>query len=288
MTDKPNVFASSDCGTAIGPIPVFDSTPIIGFTNEVPSNIIRGILTCGADVPGISLRPAWYKMIGTGGTVTASTCPETSSDSDSISTVKGGTSIAVFDGNCNTNLKCVESQRAQCDDGMSVTWSTETGNVYYIMVFSSDVTSPFVLTVQPTPINDSCPQASGPLTIGSVEYGSTRSASLVDLGGVTGCSSVSGLRRGVWYTVFGRGTTLRASTCHHVTSIDARVVVFSTSVEFDATYEEKCGNLSCVSTESSCSVTWLALKAEEYLLFVGGSPGIGGNFGLEVVEAPRG
>ena len=85
----------------------------------------------------------WFKVIGTGGSLVATTCAG--------SVVPWDSQIIVFDGDCNS-LSCVNdnddmSASFPCDYASSVPFSSTAGTTYYILVFGDSSDSAFSFTV---------------------------------------------------------------------------------------------------------------------------------------------
>jgi len=82
----------------------------------------------------------WYTVIGTGNTITASLCDPG---------MPGLNNIAVYSGPCEA-LSCLTSNSGYCGDQSQVSWCSQAGAEYQIVVDGAD----FVLTV--TEANDAC------------------------------------------------------------------------------------------------------------------------------------
>jgi len=121
------------CLSAHGPIPVGSSVhgEIDMFTKSNPDDYE----TCDAvlnDRPGL-----WYKILGTGKSVTAFTCSE-------FSLIP--TQMSVLTGSCG-NLTCIKGRRDNCGKHAWATFPTVLGQEYYIHVMGVRVDGEFVLTV---------------------------------------------------------------------------------------------------------------------------------------------
>jgi hypothetical protein len=232
---------------------------VLGSTDNILSAAVPSCSVAPADGPGV-----WYLVVGTGRSMTVSTCLS----SDDIFTT-----ITIFTGECNDFLGCVETVESPCGTHHSLTWTAERGAEYYVLVQSQDSAGsggPFVLHAEETTTNDLCENAIGPLGAdGSLTYGSTRSATADPLFSTS---------PGLWYSVLGTGTELVASTCSEFTG-------FSTSL---AVYQggDACESLTAVVTTESlgdCSTrSWISEEDEVYyVLLAGALPEDFGNFALE-------
>lgn len=103
------------CEDAVGPLPV--PSTVMGTT---VGTSIDSAPTC---VTSISAPGVWYTVIGTGNTMTASTCTGTSYDSK----------LNVYCGPCN-NLACVNGNDDSCGLQSQLSWCSQTGAVYRILV----------------------------------------------------------------------------------------------------------------------------------------------------------
>lgn len=88
----------------------------------------------------------WYTVIGTGGVLNVNTC-----DSDTNSETPLDTTVSVFDGNCG-ELRCIDSRDDTCGFFSSVTWSSEVGVEYKVLVYGfATNTGSFSLTLDDLP-----------------------------------------------------------------------------------------------------------------------------------------
>jgi hypothetical protein len=312
-SSPPAPILNGDCSTAVE---VFaDGTSILGILRDDTGagEVLReeSGVSCASGTTD-SVPTVWYKLIGTGNILTVSTCH--SSTTSSIA------SLLVLVGDCETttttatttgqSLACVgPTVAAQCGDhGMSLTWQSDAGLEYYIVVVvrppslaEREDSGNFVLTVEETAPNDDCEGALGPLNAldGSLTFGSTRSSRVVsnmeittttglcgdDDGATT--TNTSSNSRGTWYSLWGTGEEHTVSTCNRFTNFDTQIFVFS---------GDDCSSLTCVGTSSSSSstdssnsstcsstISWLASKAEFYRILVTGKDrNQYGTFGLEI------
>lgn len=121
--------SNDDCGGAIS---VAVGSLTVGST--VGANV-DGLPTCGTSItaPGV-----WYRVTGTGSTMTATTCTTAPSYD---------TKLSVFCGDCGT-LTCVGGNDDDCGLLSTVSWCSQAGADYLVLVhgFSSN-TGPFELGV---------------------------------------------------------------------------------------------------------------------------------------------
>jgi hypothetical protein len=134
----------------------------------------------------------------------------------------------------------------------------------------------------PRPLNDVCASAIGLLSTNTSQVdGSTVGATFDDVGS---CGSASRSGNGVWYTIYGNGKPIKASTCQGT--------YFDTSI---AVYSGTCGQLSCISgnndglPSNQCgtqsSVTWPTSDQQTYYILVKGSTDdSNGKFTLSITE----
>ena len=113
----------------------------------------------------------WYKVIGTGSGMRASTCGEETTFDTRISIYRGE--------DCN-QLQCVVSDLNGCGFQSSAYWFSQEGETYHILVTGNLFSSfgDFKLTIEdyrPTTINDFCANAITASTT-TVNLGSTKSA----------------------------------------------------------------------------------------------------------------
>lgn len=217
----------------------------------------------------------WYKIQGTHtGKVTISTCSRLTNFHPKLT---------VFQGNSCDQLVCISTNNDEaCGAGSFVTWEALSSEVYYVLLQGGgpDEFGNFELTIGPE--NDICDSAGEPLSVnGSVVLGSTLQATAEaanDLGCFDTGTAAGG--PGVWYTVFGVGALLKASTCSNQTTFDTQISVYEGS---------SCSELSCVAANdnfASCgdqsSVTWFAEQNQLYYLLIHGFEI--GDFALMVSE----
>lgn len=155
---------NDDCSAAFGPI-VANGTTIEGSTSNALEDAAMG--ECLGSLwwgPGV-----WYTTVGTGSRIFASTCRASGAD----------TNILVYEEGCG-NLTCFLSENGKeietCANsvGQMVSWPTEEGRVYHLLVYSEDNFGDFELTIAPPAINNECRNAIGPVPPdGALVAGST-------------------------------------------------------------------------------------------------------------------
>lgn len=110
--------SNDDCSTPIG---IACGQTVTGSTVAATAGVAP---TCGVSVG--TGGGVWYKFVGTGSFVTASTCTGTNYDSK----------LHVYEGSCS-NLVCIDGDDDGCGvfaGGSSVTWCSQQGQAYYILV----------------------------------------------------------------------------------------------------------------------------------------------------------
>jgi len=110
-------------------------------------------LTIGLSVCGDAVEPPdpnpdlWYSFVGTGTSVTVSTCTGTSLDD----TLTFDTQLAVYAGDCETGLLCLdgndEDDRESCFGKSGISWQADLGVTYWIRVFGYSGAGEFAITV---------------------------------------------------------------------------------------------------------------------------------------------
>jgi hypothetical protein len=216
---------------------------------------------CGitlVDAPGV-----WYKITGTGTSITANTCGGTS-NFDTRLHIYSGTCSSLLNVGCNNN---------GCGLQSSVTWNSVAGTTYYILVNgSSNNTGLFTLTVSCS--GDRCSNAT-PVPCGGSISGNTTSAG--SDGGLPACLANGKNFNGLWHSITPAGTgPLNLSLCG--TIWDTYLRVFSGT----------CSALSCVAgNDDSCSkassVTFSATAGVKYNILVSSS--VAGGYGAYTLTA---
>ncbi|CAB9506267.1 Neutral protease [Seminavis robusta] len=224
----------------------------------------------------------WYSVAGTGGEITASTCNFASYD----------TQISVWTGDCGS-LTCVGGNDDTCSLKSQVTFSTISGQTYYIKVYGyAGGTGNFELTLAsvtpaPTPVS---PAPTPALDIKSLEMGCLIATSVSvgssSLGTTVGAQMYASQRcdtaypqnvPGDWFSVAGTGGSLTASVCTD-TFYDSMISVWSgdcASLVCVGGNDDGCGSLqSTVIFDSTVGTT--------YSIFVHGYAGDTGSYNLQV------
>lgn len=223
-----------------------------------------------SQAPGI-----WYRVVGTGASLRASTCdPETDFD----------TLISVYHGACDT-LQCVNTDDNSCGLQASVAWTALESETYYIYVHGRLQSSVgrFALYIEeysPLVDNDFCSDSIEVAADGSLITGTTTGATFDNAGTCVAPNTGPG----VFYKVKGTGRTLRASLCNEETSFNAALSV----------YEGNCTRLECVDGNSdaggSCGLhpetTWRSSPDTMYYVLIHGYDSRFGDFGL-VLDQPE-
>ena len=291
-TGAPSTCASTAISDRCSEAPMLSVGTYFGSTSDATPDSDE-ISSCSSSMsPGV-----WYRVVGTGGGMTADTC-------DNATTYDSR--LSVFVGRCGS-LACIGSNDDGCGLRSSVSWSSQAGVEYKILVYGySDHSGSFGLTIRqvtdqasprptthpsvgpslapstgrpslatiPTrPSNDNCVGATS-ISFGTYS-GSTIDATTDDDESDTCVSSHS---PGVWYRVIGTGGLLNVNTCGPQTNFDTFLSVF----------EGACGNLRCLGTnDDSCnlssSVTWESELGVEYKVLVFG---FGDKFGSFTLHFP--
>jgi hypothetical protein len=132
----------------------------------------------------------------------------------------------------------------------------------------------------PGPPNDNCADAI-PLSIGSTVSGNTVTAQKDGLTGSLCGTGVDG--PGVWYSVIGNGTTLRATTCNAGTNFDTKLHVYCASCEVPTCVTGNNNDPQCIEPSRS-TVTWCSQAGTQYLILVEGAIGATGSFQLAIIS----
>lgn len=211
----------------------------------------------------------YYKVVATGGELTASTCMEGTDFA---------TNISVFTGSCEIPECLDDGYVATCDGVRSVaSWLSIEGQIYYIYVHGAtdEDTGRFALTIKQGGIqvaNDFCSTAQE-VVIGSTVSGSTTNATLDS---IEFCEEEE-TSPGVWYKLIGDGRSLSASLCGNSTNFDTQIRI----------YGGECNSLQCVGfNDDSCGTksefTWMSEEGIQYYIHISGFEGQVGDFDLLV------
>ena len=216
------------------------------------------------------------------------------------------TQISVFQGGCDL-LECIAGNDDFLDDvcpgEAGVVWDARANVSYHVLVhgltFAEDEGS-FHLVVRETtnvatpaptgvPLNDACDDSIGPLAVGSLIDGSTYGATSDT---IARCGNTTNQTiPGVWYSVVGTGSTIKASTCSGYEkfdeAFDSQISVFR---------GDDCGMLECVveggddqaeDCNGAASVVWDSVVSELYRVLVHGTEATpSGRFVLSIRETP--
>ena len=255
---------------------------------------IDNVPVCG-DVQSYG-EGVWYRSVGTGNRIAASTCNPDSDNFDSTSTSSSvivtdfDTQISVFRGGCRA-LECIGANNDRCGLQSSVNFFVEQGEFFYVLVHGTpDSKGSFGLTLEeifPQVENDFCDTAT-PFAIAvggafNTEVGSTVEASYDT---VEECV-VPNTSPGVWYTVTGTGNTVTVTTCGVLSAgFDTRLSVYTGSCQAlecvtgnDDTSRESSGGCGLQST-----ATWLSTEGQTYFIRVHGWGSFTGGFQLTISE----
>ncbi|CAB9520198.1 CHU large protein [Seminavis robusta] len=261
----------------------------VGFQDYTPFNFgfnAGGAPSCG-DAVWHTSTGFWYAAIGTGRAMTVSTCPNVTAGIPDFEQDIGrddflDTQISVYTGSCDM-LVCIDGNDQFCRDQSSVSWFTEPGVEYLILVHGYGQRSGyFNVYYEDAKIHNSptCQEATTISADGTSILGSALptegalSIPFCGFGGGEGQESVSG----IWYRAVGTGKTWTASTCSSYTDFTARISVYEGA---DCTY------LAClptsVSEASPCgdqnAVTWTTVPNQIYYFLVHGkSSPVSGDF----------
>jgi len=243
-----------------GAIPVSCGQTVTGATT---GNTDSNPPACGGAGDGAG-PGVWYSIVGTGASITASTC---GSGFD--------TQIAIYSGTCGA-LACVAGNDDACGLQSTVTWSSAIGTTYYIYVDGfATAAGTFTLaltcvTPPPPPTNDDCATAIE-LACNTTVSGSTVAAAADT---APTCDGVTVTSRGVWYTFTGSSRIVNLNTCG--SGYDTKLSVYSGS----------CGNLTCVAANDDfcglqSSVSFVPHQGVQYYVLVHGFGTATGSFTLE-------
>jgi hypothetical protein len=233
----------------------------------------------------------WYVVVGTGDSLTATTCS---------AITNFDTRLSIYCGQCD-NLTCITANDDYtCATGSNLTsrasWCSELGRQYFILVHGYlQATGEYALKVTDNgvtctgalpcaftaPLNDSCVHAAS-VNVPSVTGGTTLGAT-VDSNALA-CEDVNVTAPGVWYSVIGAGHRFVATTCNDSTTYDTKLSVYCGS----------CTDLRCVGADDddfTCAVNslnsrveWCAAEGQEYLILVHGFSSHTGHFVLSVYD----
>lgn len=275
-----DVYVRSDCGGTYS-----SNTAVVSQSTTAPPGDVCTdaiVITCGASLSGNTslgyvnepLAPCgtindgapsvWYVASGTGAGMTASLC---GSSFD--------TKVFVFEGNCGV-LNCIDGNDDFCGTQSEVSWTSNIGTDYYIIVSGSGASSgAYTLSLSCDPTNDVCADAI-PITCGQTISATTVGSTAADAE-VAACGTSTNGLPGIWYSFVGDGRTVTLSTCDQA-AYDTKLAVYSGA----------CGALVCVGGNDDgpgCSGFTSELDVatecgEQYYVYVTGFLGATGTFDL--------
>jgi Secretion system C-terminal sorting domain len=191
-------------------LPIACAGSVTGTTVGATIDAVPTCVTTLNTAPGV-----WYTFVGTGQSVTLSTCPPgTAYDSK----------IGVFTGTCAA-LVCVTGNDDFCGLQSQVNFPTVLGTTYYVLVTGfGTATGAFTLrmTCAAAIPNDACTGAL-PIPCGGSVSGTTVGATI---DAVPTCITTLNTAPGIWYTFVGNGATNTLSTCGGATW-DTKIGVFT-------------------------------------------------------------
>ena len=254
------LWSNDLCLTAFGPLSpsgqtLYGSLERASIDYEAP--------VCSDD--DLPLQPGvWYEVTGAGGLIQASTCDGTFIN----------TQISVYEGNCGS-LECVAFNNNACGLQSSVSWDSQAGVAYYVLVHGGRGTSggTFSLSLDgsasgPLAQNEACLTATALNSLADGEEVTT-SVPLANAqvdpafsGGEMWCvASVSDGkdRRGLWYTIDGTGSTYNIATSG---SPSASLTVFGGDCENLNCFA---GGLDVINTQEGF---WQSVAGVTYTIFV--------------------
>lgn len=213
------------CDEPVGPLAI----PSVTMGTTVGTSIDTAPF-CGTSIsaPGV-----WYTVIGTGNTITASTCTGTSYDSK----------LNVYCGPCN-NLTCVVGLDDFCGLQSQVSWCSQSGALYRILVQGfSGATGAFELTLTdngiPCTASVLCAAVGGCCTDGVCAIRTEEDCAALGgdyLGDNTDCSLVGGMNREYNSTVNQAIPDANAAGISNTINVPESFTVEDVNVDFSATH----------------------------------------------------
>ncbi|GJM31504.1 MAG: hypothetical protein DHS20C18_05050 [Saprospiraceae bacterium] len=251
-----------------GALPVACGESVSGTTTGgTPDNVSF----CGTTLS--TAEGVWYTVVGTGFDITASLC---GSSYD--------TKMGVFSGACGA-LSCVDGNDDFCGLQSQVTFTSNDGETYYILVtgFStSDGNFNLSVTCEADPIDLTC----GYLEVFCDDVITGSTAGAPSSPGLGTCGTDLSTAGGVWHAFLGTGDQITVSTCNAGTDYDTKMGVFTGS----------CDNMLCVagnddSTDPGCQlgtlnrfskVSFPSVEGQYYYIYVTGFLANTGNYELSI------
>ena len=281
--------ANDLCQGALGPIPS-NGTMWSGSTVGATMDSDGAGLCYAGNMTGIGV---WYTAQGTG-------------DKLKIM-IKGNSgfavSAAVFGGFGCASLQCVGSGDAPQNKAGILEWDSIKNVPYFILVHGiGPAVGSFELVIvqgaTAAPVeetaeidvitsNDRCEGAEGPLSSeGTNIYATTETSLVVQEVKAGPCSNAEGGGRGLWYSLYGSGTVIKATTFEFSATADVSISVFSGA----------CDDLACVDgtagiqvftqqAEEEKSVYWQSEADQLYYIYVHSPRDATGSFELTLQHA---
>lgn len=268
--NTPQVPSNDHC---TGAIPVICNSTVSG-------------TTIGATADNVFASPGvWYQFTGTGGIVTLSLCNGTNFDSQ--------LNVYRLDNNalsCLGPVHGVANNDDFCGENAQVTFSSQLGASYYILVNGADAGDfgNFNLGVScslsPVPNNDHCDNAVT-VSCGNDYSGTTIGATIDNPTGVPPTY-------GVWYFATGDNTQWTADLCETFSGWDSRVWVLTGKCDGELLQELGEPGDNYQTIDDFCGpnghhgmATWFANQGQQYYILVGGYKSWTGDFTLSITGA---
>jgi hypothetical protein len=246
----------------------------IGRTNGATGDSISS--SCSLD----DSKDVWYSVMGTGGTIVASTC--------SYDTYVG-TTIDVFSGpdSCD-DLECIAATKSGCSGstGSAVSWPSQAGVTYSLRVATEEYDDQFEIVAFDLPPAENTGCVESAVLTSFDGMGST--LDLSDQLGTDICGEIG--TAGLWYKVTAVDNgIMRASTCSNKTSISTAITIMTgdcetlTCVKSANAYE---GTVGC--SETGVIVDWNVTSGQTYFVYIRGVD-FTGIFGvsIEALQVPN-
>ena len=256
--------SNDECSTAIGPLAVKDSTPVLGTTiGATPNDVF-------CDGVANESNSVWYLVRGTGGEMRVNWCEETNFSAR----------ITILTGSCD-ELKCTILTSS---DKCSVTWNSIVSRNYYVLVAGQKAKEigDFSLRFSTTEhfSNDKCEDAIGPLALDGIRIEGSTAMATADTDAPFCYTATTA--NGLWYFVEGTGSIIQASLCDSL-SYDTRLSIY----RGDCSAGDGLSSLFCVDgNDDFCGeqslVTWDSEKGVTYYILVHGYLDNSGEFSLTV------
>ncbi len=273
--------ANDNCvdGAPVGALPA----SVAGTTVDATDDIVSG-QSCG--VSSGPFKNVWYTVVGTGETITVSTCNAATAVSD--------TKISVFCNDCGDKI-CVggndDASGPSCTFGSfksRFSFCSELGRTYLITVggFSAttatgaiqlDVTSSGTSCATPPvcqrPANDQC---AGATPVGALPASVVSSNAGAASNVATSCGVSTGPFREIWFSVVGNGQTLTASTCNAGTvngtgNFDTKLSVFCSDCALPTCVGGNDDAVpACATGSFKSTFSWCSEAGRTYFIAVGG------------------